>query len=285
MGIDPSNGSWACWRNSAHRGAGPQRLVAALKYCTWDEAEAIVNDGAVVSEIGYDKLFEMANGLFTKPKTATQVFETMNWPDEIQSFRSAPDFWKTRFQDYMIDDWKVSALDFDPIVTGYRLRYSTTGDYANRIIFPIYYNKQLIGWTGRAITESKWRYLSQPVGDTIKRVVYNHDEALLGGPTLALVEGPKDTVKLDFYGKPFGVTAVGLLGVSTIPAQLAVVAKLARRFDRVVSLLDDDALSQSMNLSGQLGCEVMVGQLGGSHDPGAMYPREIQNLLGAPPFV
>lgn len=248
MGIDPKTGYWGCWRNPFHRGTRPTRLIAALKGCTWEEAEAIASDELLAESVGLPGLKERVNTLFGTPpkRSKLKVY------DFDPSFKPIRDRGTTsRFWQYLIRR-KFDPQDIEQLCSDYSLRCSLVGEWAYRLILPFVVNEEIVGWQGRAITPSSLRYRSFPGSEDVKRLVFNHDAALQGGRVLVIVEGPLDALKIDFYGKDAGIRAIGGLGVSMTSAQVAIILKLARRFDDVALMLDPDALGVALRLQGVL---------------------------------
>lgn len=75
----------------------------------------------------------------------------------------------------------------------YPWHWSTTNGYTDRLIIPFYYDKKIVGWTGRKITPGKPKYLthSQP------GYVFNLDSQHYNRKYLIVVEGQFDAIAVD----------------------------------------------------------------------------------------
>jgi hypothetical protein len=274
MGINVKTGAWGCWRRKAHRGRTPLRIVQALKGCTWREAEIIV--GVADEQASPESLESLrAHRLFAG--TPVQERQAVEWPMETRLI--GPGLATRRHWEYLVGrgfpEEHVEAL-----VRRYGLRASLSAVWSRRVLFPFKTEAGLIGWTGRALGKSEVRYKNFPPGGGNKDFVFNQARAGRGGRVLAVVEGPVDAVKLDFYGAAHGVCAVAVLGVGVTRAQLAVISRLAHRFDAVSLVLDDDAQAVALTMAGELAClRPRLAYLpAGRHDPGELTPCEADGL-------
>lgn len=244
LGLDLETGYWGCWRDKNHRGKAPHRLLVQLLGISYADAEEIVSDSSkVISTL--EDLKTRANEVLGKP--AKIKAEKIEFLDTFLPVRECP-----RARQYLVDRG-FRKRDVVPVSRLYSLQYANTGDWSDRIIFPVIsLEGKLIGWTGRARGKSFLRYLAYPKGNAVKYHVYNGYNAQEGGKCLVIVEGPVDTLKLDFYGKEAGVRAVGLMSTSMKPAQAAIILKLAKKFDRVRIMFDLGVAAQQLELPAQL---------------------------------
>ncbi len=168
----------------------------------------------------------------------------------------------------------------------YGLRYCVTGDWAHRIIIPIFYDYQLVNMTGRAIGNSELRYKTMSDADAsmnIKHVVWNFDNALQdGGRTLFVVEGPFDGIKLDYFARRRNCRAVALFNMDVSAQQVVAVQRLANVFDRIRIVLDNGELVnaiQAANRLSHVGADYLELP-DGVADPGELNRRQIEQLIG-----
>ena len=244
MGVDPATGWWACWRNKKHRGKGPHRLLIQLLGISYEDADEIVNDSDKITAI-MDDLKSRASEVLGKSKKQRKKKE--RFPKEFKSLFDCP-----RARRYLIDRG-FRKRDLFQIGKLYQLQYASTGDWQGRLILPVISESgKLIGWTGRAVGKSTLRYLAHPEGNVVKHHVFNGQNMVKGGKVLVIVEGPLDTMKIDYYGQDRGVRAVGLMSTSMLPAQAASILRLAKRFDRVRIIFDVGVASQQLELPSQL---------------------------------
>lgn len=260
---------WGCWRNSEHRGKRPHRLIQALLNCSNHAASAIVGQYSSADPDDLDEALAMLTATSEPPKPDRQLV----MPDEFRWV--GPLGPGNRFWQYLE---RRGFDDIQYLASHYRLRYASVGPYKDRIIFPLYQQGRLIGWTGRAIANAPEapRYLSS--GEAIKHTVFMEDGLLRGGNALFIVEGPFDALKLDFYGGPH-IRATCCFGTNASTEQVMLLRKLSKRFKHVVVLFDKGALGQAMQLQEQIGHGATIqGLTAGVKDPGEMSEKDVRAL-------
>ena len=168
----------------------------------------------------------------------------------------------------------------------YVLRYALTGDYAWRIIAPVFDTEQnLRNWIGRAIhKDAQLRYRNAV--NSGKTLLFN--EPRVRGlaskvKTMFVVEGVWDCMKVDYYGEQHGGGSVAILGTSITEEQLTRLALLGQEVERIVILMDPEAFGVNVfiesALSGMSRAETVLGQLPvGVEDPGALTPAQVGAL-------
>ena len=148
-----------------------------------------------------------------------------------------------------------------------------TGDFAYRIVFPIYYCGGVVSATGRTIAKGvEPRYLTYSYHQEIihhKDILYNIDNAT--GESVILVEGPIDAYK---GGNGF----VASFGVNVGDSQIAMLSK----FQKVFVIRDnDDAGINSYKVCetlALLGIDVEMVGLSDFKDVGEMDTASISDL-------
>lgn len=116
------------------------------------------------------------------------------------------------------------------------------GDWKFRIILPIYYNGQLMSWTGRSIlSKEKLKQLDIPryKNLAIEKSVKNPKELFFNldncrGKEVVLTEGPFDVLRFDG-------NAICSLGTELTEGQVSL---LAERFEKVFILFDNEPEAQ-----------------------------------------
>lgn len=271
LGINVTTGEWGCWRNDQHRGNYPERLLVAVGRLTWDEAKLLVAEGQG-TEIGFEALHKRAKKLFSRIVEPPAGLEEIEYLGSISKIRRHG--LRSRFFKYL------QRRGFDQpekVAKAYGLRCAMSGSFRQRLIIPLTMNGKLIGWTGRAVGPTSLRYKSHPKGDAVKNLVYGFDDALQGGRVLAVVEGPIDRMKQDWYGRDVDVRAVGTLGANVSDAQVELILRLAPRFDRLVVVPDANLVSAGYKLV----CRLAAGRArlwplpDGLEDPGAMASQQV----------
>jgi len=97
-------------------------------------------------------------------------------------------------------DFYLERRGFTPgIIDKYKLVIApSTGFYANRIIIPIFYNGEIVAFTGRDYTGKQERYKHSTVNNSnrrIKELLYNYDMAK-NFKHIYLLEGPTDVWRM-----------------------------------------------------------------------------------------
>lgn len=239
LGIDLQSGKWGCWRNDQHRGKSPVRLlVALLKLPVWEVLRIVgISDAPDLST------FSDIRARLTDPagnRSESAAVESLEFPGYMHPI-SASDDLTARFYWYLRDERGFGA-DTSMVCLMYTLRCALMGDQRGRVIFPYFYRGALVTWTGRAITkhaELRYRDLNKDSSVIYKNdVLFNYDKAVRGGRVLIVVEGPIDTLKLDWVGRHREVRAVGLSTNNISQAQAAMLAEVASLYDYVYIGMD-----------------------------------------------
>ncbi len=276
MGLQLDTGRWGCLRDSAHRGRKPERLIVALAGCSWAEAAALVDDQPILEPISTHGMLDQLAEILA-PKHTHEPPIAVELPSSFQ--RPQLTGLSSRFARYLVNRG-FRRRDVAAVIERYDLRYTFTGRFKGRLVMPITVDDRLVGWTGRAIVRAEQRYLSEPAGPHLKKNLFNYDRAADGGRLLAVVEGPLDALKVDFYGSPLGVHAVAMLTTSLTDGQRCQLLTLSRRFDDVVVIGDSTALgvaAQTTSTITFLGAYQEI--IEEAEDPGALSPRQVKRIF------
>ena len=258
LSIHLQKGYWNCWRNPSHRGRKPHRLIMRLVGCDYEAAEDLIAGGRGLS--GFDVLAQA----FRHPQAGAKSVPNGSLRLPAQ-FRSVTPSGRGRPYVGYLRGRGFAEQDVERLSSEYDLRFSTEGFWHNRIIFPLMFEGELVCWTGRTINPNeRLRYLSlserlnpdhnpTPASRSIKQLIWNYDELILeGADVLAVVEGPFDALKVDFYGKAKSIRASCLFGTGITPEQKLLLADVRQRCDRLVIIPDAGALSNGMRLLSEL---------------------------------
>ena len=255
MGISLDTNFWGCWRNPSHRGVKPQRLLQRLFGFTWAQADEIVRENATITAtIG--KLKE----IFAKWQTPVEPFrvspEILDFPRQMKPIEIGCPF-DDRWFNFLMGKYRLEQQEAIKLIKMFDLRYALTGDFSHRIVVPIRFKKNLIGWTGRAVVESEARYKSFPRAETgdsaIKQVIFNYDLAIKGGTALVVIEGPFDAKKVTMACQDLGVVGVCSLGTSVSELQYQQIDFLAGHYDFLLLVGDNDSAGKiALNRSRQI---------------------------------
>lgn len=259
MGLNLGTGWWSCWRNRvAHSGKSPVRLIMRLLGIPYWLARKTAGLGEdYVDPEGFDAAAARLLGRETgtaRPEELRREFlhhdrYAVPITDRIATRRAWNYLYERGFEE----------RDIDRLVEDYDLRTARDGHFAGRVIMPYYLEGKLVAWTGRAIGTSNTRYrdldrescLVQP-----KETLYNHDCVITGGEVLVIQEGPFDALKIDFYGKAYGVRSVALSTNSVSDEQAAMLSAADDQFRRKLVMMDNATslgFVDSMRLKQQLG--------------------------------
>lgn len=286
MGINLTTGAWGCLRNGLHAGRNfkylLERLVGSLT------AEHMLGNDKVTPDNFDSAVASLAReerGLPEHEDVVITGFPTefipLNFIDPKQGKVNTESrgYGFDRFKDYLIN--RGFGKDAGKVGLTYELRGCLRGEWNNRVIFPIFdLDHQILGWYGRAIVKAYLRYKAFPLGPQVKTSVFNLPQALLGGKVLYLVEGPVDALKVDFYGSPLGSRAVALSSNTVTSAQVNLITRLAKGYNYLNILLDQDALAQAFALQRTLAhlSPQLVTLPKGVKDPGELTAEEVREL-------
>ena len=284
MGVDPVSSWWGCWRNDAHRGKSPVRLLAALlKIPYWKAREIAGLDEDYADPEEFDtaaaKFMGRGKSVETTPAHKTLVFPP--YFKHIATVRSMS-IWRHR---RYLEKRGFYPDDLVQLCEDYSLMATLDETFKDRIILPYYIDGALVTWTARAIADAVIRYKDLSLEESLispKRTLYNHDALLGGGEALLVVEGPLDVLKLDFYGRGYGVRAVGLSTNSIHPEQIYLLEEAINSFDKIIFMLDNNptgtGIGDSMRLKSKLShipnLRIMQTPYG-RKDGGEMSPEEV----------
>lgn len=239
MGLNLETGYWACWRNRDHRGKSPVRLLVKLLGIPYWQARRIagLTEDSYVDPDGFSAVVArwMQRGKLDAPEQVRRTF--LQLPREFEPLEDGA---HARFYDYM-----AINRDFGPATSilfeEYGIMYALRGDYKSRIVIPYFVDGDLVAWTARAIGPSSIRYRDLERDQClipIKEVLYNYDCHRTGGKALVLQEGPVDALKVDIFGKAYGVRSVALSTNSISDEQIYMLEEIAPQFDRVLVMMD-----------------------------------------------
>lgn len=292
MGLNLETGWWSCWRNRAqHSGKSPVRLLMKLLRVPYGRAREIAGLGAdYIDPEGFDALAArlMGRGEEARPEQIQRRFLDLDQERDFSAISSRSSL-TGKFWDYLHYERGFNGAsdlgeDVDVLCKQYRLRAGTSGRLKDRIVLPYFMDRELVTWSGRAIAASKYRYLDLEVEESIlppKETLFNHDAIYRGGKVLVVVEGPFDALKLDFYGKPWGVRSVALSTNSMTEAQGFLLQGAETHFERTIFMHDTEKATDvvhSMRLKQQLAFmrHLSISPVPyGAKDAGELRPRQV----------
>lgn len=287
LGINVATGMWGCWRDAQHRGRQLYRLLSKLTGISQQEARRATGEG-VRRAVQLGDMERAVEGLQIAPRVDTDTGVTDLSLD--RSFRklclAAQNTYhaETRFLWYLIYERRFRKKDIRNLAIRYKLRYCVTGDFADRLIIPVYENGKLMTYLGRSIhPHASLRYRALEKEKSVKQIkdcVYNYDLAMRGGEIVTIVEGAVDVWKVDFYNRGKGLRSIGLFNMNVEDSQLELLYDLRGRFDQYIILLDQGEVAKSLRLESQLSFlgNVKSQLLHQANDPGSLTPVQAKHL-------
>ena len=266
LSLNVNNPVWGCLRNAKHRGRSPVRLVAKLLHLSYGAATELV-DCAAPPVDDFDAAIEKLRGGEDEP-IRTKRRPRLELP---KTFRRLFDgSYGQRFIDYLSGRGFHDVLD---VSHRYDLFYSLVGDFAWRLIFPVVQDGILIGWTGRDIREgAKLRYrASDDLGKDVLLSFHRLTDYVI------VVEGPVDALKIDYYGREFGVGGVATMGTAVTEKQKRLITDIAKVVPTSI-LFDAGAEAQSLSLANETGAR-WLSLPSGFKDPGEIDRKTISKFL------
>ena len=283
MGISPETGWWSCWRNRAqHSGKSPLRLIMKLLRVPYAKARELAGlDESYIDPEGFDALAARVMG---RNQEVINPSADRRFLDMDPGFVPIKHSGRTRrVWEYLWDRGFDDGTDIRDLCKDYSLM-AGTGRWADRVIIPYFQDGLLVTWTGRAIADSTIRYKDLSLDESLlapKETLYNHDAMLDYGRVLIIQEGPFDVLKVDFYGKQFGVRSVGLSTNSIKQAQVFLLQGAVGKFDRIILMLDTKSrlgIVDSMRMKAELSfidnLSIMPVPFGAG-DGGALLPEQV----------
>lgn len=239
LGIDPSTGSFSCWRNIEHRGFRPHTLLMKLTGCSHDAAEALLIDVSDLPTV-MDRLLASPKQHCIVPTNA-EVADPKLHPLTTENAHQ-------RFWSYL-EQRGFPHEHIQPLSNLYGLKCAIAGRFNNRIVFPIIIDGYIVGYVGRCVDRGHLRYLSHP-GTIVKQNILWFDLLSAGGRRLYICEGPFDALKIDYVSRVNGIPdrATCIFGVNPTQAQLNLIRDLSIGFESVSILFDSDAIQQAMHV-------------------------------------
>jgi len=243
MGVSLSGKGYGCWRSSDHRGKSAVTFVAGILDIPPQEAKGIVAD---YTHTTLDKFSEIASVWDPLEAESRSSSSSIEWPDTFVKPCYDVEF-THRHINYLISRG-IPPREVEELCAYYDLRAADDRWFFNRIIFPVHSNQSLIGWSGRSIEECpelRWKMLSCSENKSPYRAIEsnkyhigNENNLYKGGKVLVLVEGQFDFLKIDWWGKKYGVRSGCMFTKALTEDQIALIHELTPLYDRTIFMLD-----------------------------------------------
>lgn len=231
----------------------------------------------ILSDILSLEYYEIKN-ILNQYTNEVSIIKKLNKKESVSKIELPIETLNNRCKRYLI------SRNYDPdyLHEKYKIAGMTlVGNWAGRLIIPIFYNSKLISWQGRSLySKQKCKELNilryktlnknQSVIDP-KSVLYNIDNCK--NDYLILVEGSFDCWRI-------GDNCAATLGTSYTPEQKSLMIK----YKRIIILFDPEKeaqeraikLGKELNILGMNNVEIIDNELG--HDPGDMSDKEVLKL-------
>lgn len=298
MGLNTSDSRWGCWRDQSHRGRSPVYLVQS--FLSIDKAAAVDVSKKYCKDIAIDhgairaRLQKAAKESGVTRPAERQFIDSAIAPADTFPVTRNPKGAKPAI-DYLRQ--RGFNVQTELVCRRYNVRYASKGKSSGRVWFPVRSGGAVKGYVGRTVVGHQARYYAYPDGDALKSEIWNYDRCLdlktlkgggavanhrtifhdpPPGEVLVICEGILDAMKLDFYGSPYKVRAVALLGLSLGREKLVKLTHLARKYRKVYICLDSEAGRQAYSMETKLAvARARVLHLPeGVEDPGEMQPEQ-----------
>jgi len=269
---------YSCWRNPSHKGNIPY-LFSKLLGVSITEAKLLFEKNYVEDDFlldNYQKIwYNIGTNLEEVKLGCVQKLELDSKFKMVDQSIMGRIFWNY-----------LKGRGFDNIqrlVQKYDIHYCIRGDWAYRVIFPLYMEGKLMSWIGRSVDKNVYlRYMDLSKEESVRHpkfCLYNYDN-LLGGRRLYITEGIMDALKLDFYGAK-DVNATAIFTTSMRDEQVALLMKKAMLYDRVILMLDKETEIQAMSLLDKLSFIKNVSWCAtpfGRKDAGELTKEEVERI-------
>lgn len=269
---------YTCWRNPAHRGSVPY-LFSKLLGISFTEAKLLFEKNYVEDDFLLDNYKNLWYNISTKLEEVkmggVQSLELDKRFKKIDQSIFGRIFWN-----YL---YGRGFDDIPQLVEKYNLHYTIRGDWAYRVIFPIYMESKLVSWIGRSVDKNvELRYMDLSKEESVrypKYCLYNYDN-LTGGRVLYITEGVMDALKLDFYGAS-DVHATSIFTTSMRDEQISLLMKKSMLYDKVYLMLDKETEIQVMTLLDKLSFIKNLSWVStpfGKKDAGELTKQEVERI-------
>ena len=277
MAINIDGAGWHCWRNRSHAGKSPVKLIQAILHCSFDQARLLAGHTTNIPSNFLEQVqAQMA------PSTITAPRDPLKFPREFKPLEDKP--LARPYLRYLINRGYGHPKS---LTRNYGLHYCTHGAFGGHIIFPVYFQNQLVSWTGRTITDHGLRYKSLTttpekakeegtpvaIGPIGHYLLWFDELSKLEGDTICLCEGPFDALRINYLADWYGVRATCFFTNSPSAQQIELLHELLPKYKRRILLLDaEGTLPHQIRIQSNLSeLKIELGKLPkGVADPGEL---------------
>lgn len=171
------------------------------------------------------------------------------------------------------------AKEYDMMATGKNC-YLGKMDYSKRIIFPIYYNKELVSWQSRDVTGTQDKIKYKACAKDYEKINHQHiffSNKNYDGRIAIVCEGVLDAIRI-------GKMAIATFGIGVTRQQLR---SISENFDTVYILYDPEynaqleakKLVRELSFRGVVARNIDMKDWSDASDPGEMSQKDIEELI------
>lgn len=282
---------WWCWREKKHRGSKAARLIMGLIGCSLEQALGISGEDRGYLPEG-DFLGSMERLLNPVAGASNRGETPLSLPPEFRPIGKGA--LHTLFERYLEEDRGFPYGSIFRMSEEYGIRHCIRGPYSRRVIFPVHFMGELVGWTGRAIDKSasiRYKTLSYekekadkegypPASGPINNYLLWYDKLIEESfhnrkLKLCICEGPMDALKVNVLGERKGIRATCVFTSSPTREQTEILYELIPRFERAYIFFDQGMTHQARRVQSELSA-LRVGLLEPPERVGD--PGELQTL-------
>ena len=263
LSINLEGAGYSCLRtkNKEHSGRAAYWLVMALLKCSPDMARSITGEKGI-------SLTEDFGEMIARTMSGTTKQKPWREPEPPKSFKpfdtSKPS--AQMYIDYMISDQRKFTIEqIANFTLLWDIWYCTNGRFKGRIIFPIYFNRELVSWTGRTvfpgITPKYLTLSTEGEPPLAKAGISNYllwYDVLKESQWEAIIicEGPMDALKVNCLGSQDGIAATCVFTAQPSRTQIDLIHDLLPKTKRMILLLDQGTTANAMRSLQELPKEV-----------------------------
>lgn len=238
---------WQCFNcGSKHRFGGNNlnTLATFISKSSWKKV------GSILFELKKEKIFpdfQLKNQEDLKEILGDDTLELINYkevnlPDVSISYTmktsDVSQRYKTRFKELKMLAGKY--LTERGLTQVKNLFICMDGEYANRLIFPIYFDGKLISWTARALFPTKTKYLYPPSDEDFNdrgKIIYGLDK-------LFKSEDVKQIFVTESINDAINLGGMAVLSKNITSEQIAILKKFNFQKKSLIFVLDNDKITK-----------------------------------------
>lgn len=272
LGINLNSNVWGCWRDREHRSKSPIRLLQKLINCSYSEAQNICG----ISTFKVDSFLD-----YVPFENEDQVREEYAMEELLDTKNFTGKYSQTRFISYLLGRGYTLNVACG-IIDKYDIRYCYKGKLENRLVIPLYQNKQIVNYVARSIVEDTVRFLTAvnpPEDSKTTNLLFDYDNLKKGNDMLFICEGIFDALKvMHILQKP--ATCIFTKSMSEMQEQK--LYELSKYYNKLFILFDKTESLNALKLESKLSYIKNiknVSYLLEAKDPGDMSFRQGKRLL------